>query len=204
MKKKWSIVAALCFAGTLSFSSIQAEAAAPKVTYKTYKDPMVRYAVISGSKYKSVNAKMYKEAKQTYAVHKELQKESKDYSAGQSCEAVYRTTKKVSILCDYHEYTGGAHPNHGFAAYSTYNGKLITLKKAFKSDKDYKAGKKYAKNYILSRPNKYRLADKSSTIAGHTYLWTKKGIEVVFSPYEIGPYSDGMLTVPVPQKYLKY
>lgn len=204
MKKKWSLIAALCFAGALSFNSVQAEAAAPKVTYKTYKDPMIRYAVISGSKYKAVNAKMYKEAKQTYAYHKKLQKQSKDYAAGQSCETVYRTTKKVSILCDYYENTGGAHPNHGFGAYSTYNGKLITLKKAFKSDADYKAGKKYAKNYILSRPNKYMLADHTTTIAGHTYYWSKKGIEVVFSPYEVAPYAAGMVTVPIPQKYLKY
>lgn len=203
MKKAW-LALAIFLASILSFTSMQADAAGPKVTYKTYKERTIQYAVISGSQYKAVNAKMYDQAKETYRFNKKYTKQSADYYAAQSCETIYKNKMKVSILCYYNEYTGGAHPNHFFTAYSTYKGKHISLKKAFKSDKDYKKGKKYAKNYILSRPNKYRLADSSTTIAGHTYYWTNKGLNVVYSPYEISPYADGMMTVPILKKYLKY
>lgn len=56
---------------------------------------------------------------------------------------------------------------------------------------------------MLNHPNDYPFADRRTTIAGHSFIWTKKGLQVLFDPYEVDSYAGGIKHVFVPEKYLK-
>lgn len=196
-------------------SGEKASAAGPKVTIKNYKSKQFQYAVISGSKYTAANKTMLNYTKKVYkenlAVKKQLKQEQKEgwtsydmeYSTAISCKVAYKTTKKLSIYCVDSGYTGGA---HGFAAVKTFNylnGKAIGLKSAFKSTSHYNKGKKAATSYLLKRPSKFIFADKSTSIAGHPFYWTKNGLSVVMGQYEVAAYSEGMPAIPIAKTLLK-
>ncbi|WP_010304755.1 PdaC/SigV domain-containing protein [Kurthia senegalensis] len=219
MKKIGYGLAAICCAAALTIGTQTTSAAttstAPKITYKTYKTKDIQYAVIHNTAYQKVNAKMYQDAKVNYAYRQKLLKQyaadvkrgtaskNQSYVFAQNCSTAYKTKKKVSIACEVYEYTGGAHGYSTSVSYNTLNGKQLSLKNAFKSEAAYKAGKAYAKNYILSRPTHYPFADNKSTIAGHQYVWTKKGLNVQFDQYDLASYAEGKKLVPIPQKYVK-
>ena len=216
MKKLWTVLIMLCFLAMLPLQGLGASAAAPKISVKTYKTEQIQYAVIHGDKYKAVNAKMKKEAEEAYATQKKLDKQMKkdkeagvilqgtDYVIGLTPVIKYKTSTNISILTQTYIYDGGAHGNSYYESYNVYKGKLISLKKAFKSDSAYVNGKKYAKQKMLHNPASYPFADNKSTIAGHAFYFTSTGgIKVVFDPYEVAPYVDGMKTILIPKKYIK-
>lgn len=183
-----------------------AQAASPKVSIKNYKkDKNFNYPVINGKKYAQANKKMLNFTKQVYAADLKAQKNYKkdvkkgytisvvSYYENISCKKVYQTSKKLSIVCIVYSYSGGAHGYSYAKIFNFLNGKQITLKKAFKSEKNYVAGKRYAKQYILNKPNTYIFADNKTTIASHPFYWTSKGLHVIFGEYEITSYSEGLV-----------
>ncbi|WP_146549735.1 RsiV family protein [Rummeliibacillus suwonensis] len=205
----------ICLLVITTFSN-NVSATGPTVKIKHYKNNKnFQYAVISGTKYKNANAKMLKYTKTVYQANAKLQTRlKKDLKAGRamkgmkywstvSCRKRYNTTNKTSILCINDTYDGGAHGMPYVKSFNLYKGKVIRLKSAFKSESNYTAGKKYAKNYMLNHPNNYPFADQQTTIAGHSFIWTKKGLQVVFDPYEVASFAGGIKYVPVPGKYLK-
>ena len=202
MKKLVATAAMLGFMVAVPVQSIGAQAAsAPKVSIKDYKGAEdIQYAVIAGDKYKAVNAKMKKEAKKAY-----------DYQAAEKTEmslkpiVKFKSASKVSILSVMSETADdAAHGNFTAISYNTINGKEVSLKSVFKSEKAYLNAKKYAKAKVLDNKKKYPLADKKTTIAGHSFYFTSTGgIKVVFDPYEVAPYGDGFVTVSIPKSQLK-
>lgn len=202
MKKLVATAAMLSFMVAVPVQSIGAQAAsAPKVSIKDYKGADdIQYAVIAGDKYKAVNAKMKKEAKKAY-----------DYQAAEKTEMAlkpivkFKSASKVSILSVMSETADdAAHGNFTAISYNTINGKEVSLKSVFKSEKAYLNAKKYAKAKVLDNKKKYPLADKKTTIAGHSFYFTSTGgIKVVFDPYEVAPYADGFVTVSIPKSQLK-
>lgn len=202
MKKLVATATMLGFMVAVPVQSIGAQAAsAPNVSIKDYKGADdIQYAVIAGDKYKAVNAKMKKEAKKAY-----------DYQAAEKTEmslkpiVKFKSASKVSILSVMSETADdAAHGNFTAISYNTINGKEVSLKSAFKSEKAYLNAKKYAKAKVLANKKKYPLADKKTTIAGHSFYFTSTGgIKVVFDPYEVAPYADGFVTVSIPKSQLK-
>ncbi|WP_139994472.1 RsiV family protein [Kurthia sp. Dielmo] len=202
MKKLVATAAMLGFMVAVPVQSIGAQAAsAPKVSIKDYKGADdIQYAVIAGDKYKAVNEKMKKEAKKAY-----------DYQAAEKTEMAlkpivkFKSASKVSILSVMSETADdAAHGNFTAISYNTINGKEVSLKSVFKSEKAYLNAKKYAKAKVLDNKKKYPLADKKTTIAGHSFYFTSTGgIKVVFDPYEVAPYADGFVTVSIPKSQLK-
>ncbi len=202
MKKLVATAAMLGFMVAVPVQSIGAQAAsAPNVSIKDYKGADdIQYAVIAGDKYKAVNAKMKKEAKKAY-----------DYQAAEKTEMAlkpivkFKSASKVSILSVMSETADdAAHGNFTAFSYNTINGKEVSLKSVFKSEKAYLNAKKYAKAKVLDNKKKYPLADKKTTIAGHSFYFTSTGgIKVVFDPYEVAPYADGFVTVSIPKSQLK-
>jgi len=216
VRKLWAILLMACLVLALPVQSIGAKAStSPKVTIKSYKTSNIKYAVIKGDKYKAANAKMYKEAKKAYAYQAELDElkanDIRDgYFMGTDYEIIltpkvkYKSSKKVSVLTEVYEYSGGVHGNIGYISYNTYKGKIVSLKKAFKSNTAYLNGKKYAKHKMLHNTADYPFADNKSTIAGHEFYYTSTGgVKVVFDPYELASFADGMKTVSIPKKYIK-
>lgn len=202
MKKLVATAAMLSFMVAVPVQSIGAQAAsAPKVSIKDYKGADdIQYAVIAGDKYKAVNTKMKKEAKKAY-----------EYQAAEKTEMAlkpivkFKSASKVSILSVMSETADdAAHGNFTAISYNTINGKEVSLKSVFKSEKAYLNAKKYAKAKVLDNKKKYPLADKKTTIAGHSFYFTSTGgIKVVFDPYEVAPYADGFVTVSIPKSQLK-
>lgn len=202
MKKLVATAAMLSFMVAVPVQSIGAQAAsAPKVSIKDYKGADdIQYAVIAGDKYKAVNTKMKKEAKKAY-----------DYQAAEKTEMAlkpivkFKSASKVSILSVMSETADdAAHGNFTAISYNTINGKEVSLKSVFKSEKAYLNAKKYAKAKVLDNKKKYPLADKKTTIAGHSFYFTSTGgIKVVFDPYDVAPYADGFVTVSIPKSQLK-
>jgi len=202
LKKLVATAAMLGFMVAVPVQSIGAQAAsAPKVSIKDYKGADdIQYAVIAGDKYKAVNAKMKKEAKKAY-----------DYQATEKTEMAlkpivkFKSASKVSILSVMSETADdAAHGNFTAISYNIINGKEVSLKSVFKSEKAYLNAKKYAKAKVLDNKKKYPLADKKTTIAGHSFYFTSTGgIKVVFDPYEVAPYADGFVTVSIPKSQLK-
>ena len=120
--------------------------------------------MIKGDKYKAANAKMYKEAKKAYAYQAELDELKADdirdgYFMGADYKIIltpkvkYKSSKKVSVLTEVYEYSGGVHGNIGYISYNTYKGKIVSLKKAFKSNTAYLNGKnmRSIRCYIIRR-----------------------------------------------------
>lgn len=202
LKKLVATAAMLGFMVAVPVQSIGAQAAsAPNVSIKDYKGADdIQYAIIAGDKYKAVNAKMKKEAKKAY-----------DYQAAEKTEMAlkpivkFKSASKVSILSVMSETADdAAHGNFTAISYNTINGKEVSLKSVFKSEKAYLNAKKYAKAKVLDNKKKYPLADKKTTIAGHSFYFTSTGgIKVVFDPYEVAPYADGFVTVSIPKSQLK-
>lgn len=199
-----------------SLASYTASAANPKITIKNYKNGQFKYAVISGSKYASINAKMFNYTKKIYKDDLALQEQfKKELQSGYSstsdtayekaiyCQKKFNNTKKISILCTVSGYTGGA---HGYAFAKTFNllnSKEIKLKEAFKDTSNYITGKRYAKQYMLNRPNKYPFAGTDTSIAGHPFYWTSNGATVIMAQYEVASYVEGMQRVPILKEFLK-
>lgn len=218
MKKLVATAAMLGFMVAVPVQSIGAQAAsAPKVSIKDYKGADdIQYAVIAGDKYKAVNAKMKKEAKKAYDYQaaedeKAMQQQVEGMYDGYKGEiklkpiVKFKSASKVSILSVTSLNEGGAaHGNIYTKSYNTINGKEVSLKSVFKSEKAYLNAKKYAKAKVLDNKKKYPLADKKTTIAGHSFYFTSTGgIKVVFDPYEVAPYADGLVTVSIPKSQLK-
>lgn len=215
MKKLWMSLIMLCLFAMVSSQGLIANAAAPKISTEKYKLKNIEYAVIKGEKYKAVNEKMKKDAKKTYNLQKELDKQlliDKDkgtapaymnYFVSMAPEVKYKTSTKVSILTQKYVYKGGYNGEWYISSYNVYKGKNLSLKNAFKSDAAYLKAKKYAKAKLLANPSKYPIADAKTTIAGHAYYWTKSGgIKVVFAPNEVAPYAAGPKTISIPASYV--
>ncbi|MBQ0139457.1 MAG: DUF3298 domain-containing protein [Kurthia sp.] len=210
------VVALLVVILLCSVSLQEVDAKAPTTSVKKYKNNKnFTYVEIKGAKYKKINAKMLAYTKAEYKYQKVLKKLlAKDLKAGWaqkgmvyssviSCKPKYKTTKKVSVLCETYTYGGGAHGEYKYKTFNALNGKEVNLKGAFSSTANYKNGLSGAKKYILNHPSNYPFASSSTKVTGRSFYWTSKGLKLVFEPYEIDSYSGGMKTVPVAKKYLK-
>ncbi|MFE6170489.1 DUF3298 domain-containing protein [Viridibacillus arvi] len=64
----------------------------------------------------------------------------------------------------------------------------------FIDDKHNKTNKRTTAENVLS----------SFLYSHHDFYWSTNSIQVVYNPYEIAGFAHGIMTIPVPKKYLKY
>lgn len=201
-----------------SFSGIQSIASAstsPKITIKNYKNNKnFQYAVISGNKYKSANKKMLNYVKSIYKQNATWTKEYNrlvsqgdmvsKYFSYTYCKVKYNKNNKISITCENDYLYGTMHYEYQLKTFNFYKGKSISLKGAFKNKKAYVAANNYVKSYIMNHKNKYPLANEDTEMYNHEFYWYKDYLRVAYNPYELDAWAQGIKTVPVPHKYLKY
>lgn len=118
----------------------------------------------------------------------------------------------VSITFEFYSYTGGAHGNIDIDTVNLdlRNGKELDLDDLFKepatalkimSEYSYKELKKSIKQNLVEDMLKAGTEPKKINFDNLELL--PQGLRVVFSPYQVAPWSEGIQTVVIPLKVLK-
>ena len=134
-----------------------------------------------------------------------------NWSADADIKVVYNTYPYLVLENFSYEYTGGAHGNYG-AIYQVLD---LQKRKVLTPDDLFKPGWKTALIPYLeaSYRKQYKLDDSGEPIeegllvkqitANNNFLITDKGIAFSFTPYEIGPYVMGQVTLFISFKDVK-
>lgn len=123
------------------------------------------------------------------------------YAFDHTFEVTYHSDTIISILENTYEYAGGAHPDYSLDAhtFSLQSGKELNLEFFFQENK-YKLEKKI-KHYIIeeiqSEPEDYysnaiEIITNRPLDSFRFYL-KNKTLVIFFNPYEIAPYSRGIV-----------
>lgn len=132
------------------------------------------------------------------------------WSADADMRVVYNHYPYLSIESFTYEYTGGAHGNYGsiYKVLDLKNKKVLTTEDLFKPG--YKEAlpalleKAYRRVFWVSEENTLKdqlLVDQIP--ANENFFITEKGIGFCYTPYEIGPYAMGQITLFLPFTELK-
>lgn len=180
---------------------------------KTFKYAQVKN--LSKAHMKTINRDLKEDIAFSYSTYLFLKDEAKKEGYGKvTYERTYETKfnngKKLSILNYDYMYNGGA---HGDTMVTSMN-YVLTKKKTkqlyftdvVKTKKKRTKVRDYIYNYTKKHKSKFYANLKKSDIQiGYDtqYYFTKKGIAVVFQPYEISPYYVGIPMIQVPSKVYK-
>ncbi len=122
-----------------------------------------------------------------------------------SYDIVYQSQDILSLKLRYDEYTGGAHANTFF---KTFNIDLNTFQNVeiehYYPNIDYKKIEKYCANEHKKMAKEFWTTDSShykNTFKNWNY--TKSGLLLSFAPYQVGPYSQGISQVLIPNEELE-
>jgi hypothetical protein len=111
----------------------------------------------------------------------------------------------IQLECSYADYTGGAHGNYGTSNFiiDRATGKQLTIADLVTSERELnKLVEKYLRK-AYKIPNGQRLDEfglfENAIEANNNFYFDAKNITLCFdyNPYEIGPYSMGMVSVPI-------
>jgi hypothetical protein len=134
---------------------------------------------------------------------------------------VFDSPRVVSYIANAYQFTGGA---HGMSMIETFNydvknGNFITLQTLFEDTTALEPISKFAKHKIVNKY--YKKNEGESTLRPFEKKWVKRGtapiiknyrhfyfagkndqqptgIEIIFSPYQVGPHSFGIPKVFIP------
>lgn len=131
------------------------------------------------------------------------------YEVGLSYECARADRKVISIIADYYDYTGGAHPNgnRGGLTFDTATGNELTLDKAFRDTEDLKiAFRSFLEEELKKQEYKERLFpdfefDTSlvdDIMTDSTWYLSKDGIVFICNEYILGPHAAGIFTFTMP------
>ncbi|MFP7463521.1 DUF3298 and DUF4163 domain-containing protein [Bacillus safensis] len=180
---------------------------------KTFKYAQVKN--LSKTHMKTINRDLKEDIAFSYSTYLYLKDEAKKEGYRKvTYERTYKTKfnngKKLSILNYDYMYNGGA---HGDTMVSSMNyvltkkkTKQLFLTDVVKTKKKRTKVRDYIYNYTKKHKSKFYANLKKSDIEinyNTQYYFTKKGIAVVFQPYEISPYYVGIPMIQVPAKVYK-
>ncbi|MDM5299913.1 DUF3298 domain-containing protein [Bacillus pumilus] len=187
-------------------------------THHYKKKKKFKYAQVknlSKSHIKTINRDLKEDVAYSYSMYLYLKDEAKKYGTGKvTYERSFKTKmnngKKLSLLNYDYINDGG---NHGDTIVSSMNydltkkkTKALLLTDVVKTKKKRTKVRNYIYNYTKKHKSKFYANLKKSDIEinDHTqFYFTKKGMAVVFQPYEIAPYYQGIPMIQVPAKVYK-
>lgn len=114
----------------------------------------------------------------------------------------------ITAKTEANQYTGGAHGMYNRAYFNadTRTGDLIDESRLFKSDAK-PALTKLMKELLPKQKNSagdlITLLDPESIAPNNNFYFTPTGIVYVFNPYEVAPYSDGIIQLEISYDRLK-
>jgi hypothetical protein len=116
----------------------------------------------------------------------------------------------ISLLFNEDSYQGGAHPNHDFHSfiYDMKNNKRLYLKDFFKPGVPYL---QKISQYCFNTLKKLEYSDEEWVKTGTApkdanykiFIVDKKGLVIIFPPYQVAAYVAGEQEVVIPYTYLK-
>ncbi|MCL1632915.1 DUF3298 and DUF4163 domain-containing protein, partial [Sporolactobacillus sp. CPB3-1] len=192
--------------------------AKPHITRLSYKTKDIQYIQLTGLKNKEVQSKInaalkqfaqktYLERERLLASYKEVKKdnpETNPYYLQQSVEVKYLTASRLSVYFQKMDYTGGAHAMVNPVTYNfnLLNGKNVSFAENFKSPRAEQMVKQDVFYYLTTHSEKYfpEIIDEENDIIkemGSLYYWTKEGLDIMFTPYSVAPFSEGVPTVSI-------
>ncbi|HXE72404.1 MAG TPA: DUF3298 domain-containing protein [Candidatus Nitrosotenuis sp.] len=125
-------------------------------------------------------------------------------------EVVGQTSDVVSILISGSDFTGGAHPNPFYETFTFHipTGRRLGLADLFVKGSDYLS---LLSSYCTSALLKRNLGDEKWVRDGAApraenyqfFYLTRKGLVVLFPPYQVAPYAAGPQKVLIPYKTLQ-
>lgn len=131
------------------------------------------------------------------------------YVASTSYKVVYNQNNLASIVCNYLDYTGGAHSNFQIKTFNfdLTTGKQLTLKDIFSRNENYMSIiNQEIENQIKLNPTKY-FVEKEQSFYGispdQPFGIEKDNLIIYFNPYEIAPYSTGAPEFKIPLSSFK-
>ena len=116
--------------------------------------------------------------------------------------------ESISLIRDYYEYTGGAHPNSTRYAenFSTLTGEILTLKDITKNEAEAKKAINAVilkqtqiaeyKDYLFKGYEK----DIPQILTDNTWYFSDEGLVIICNEYIIGPHALGILEFTIPYK----
>ncbi|MCD7035528.1 DUF3298 and DUF4163 domain-containing protein [Metabacillus sp. GX 13764] len=192
-----------------------------KIEKVSYPNAPISYFKVSGaanaSAEKKINETLKKEADRLYAAYTDLKKkEAEDkkqwekdgknypwrpYEFEGTAEVKFNKNHLLSVVTYGYEYFGGAHGMTGAHSlnFNTLTGKQFQLSDVIHSK--FKTVSAYVlkdlKNHQEEKgidPGLKKVDIKNSS----TWVFTDKGIKIIFGQYEVGPYASGMPESTVP------
>lgn len=147
------------------------------------------------------------------AFKKEPYAKGRQYELQASCKVLRQTPKLITVEINGYGYTGGAHGMSltWYINYDRTNRKELKLEdvlkegytdsltrvaeRIFKRDEGLPAGKPLPANQYFFKDNKFSINDN--------YVFTPRGIQFLYNPYDIKPYAAGKTTLLVPYSEIK-
>ncbi|ANF96761.1 DUF3298 and DUF4163 domain-containing protein [Paenibacillus bovis] len=207
MKKKWiCIIIVLLFIGLSA--DLQKVEAASSVTTKilTYKGQ--EYVQLSGADQtvtNKLNKSLKRRAVNAAISNSELKRENKSYYYRLKANTKYNDNKKISVMYTETMYSGGAHELYGATVYNydLQTGKPFVLMDYIRTQAQRINLKNAISNQLQARydagagifeDNIYNFSLNSST----PFYFYQNGIAILFNPYEVAAFSEGVVIVKVP------
>lgn len=140
--------------------------------------------------------------------HSEQTTDFYGYSVSQTYQVMRSDTRILSILEDYYEYAGGAHPSYYISGinFDAVTGKRLTLEDIAVNPEEFQQQAlayvlDYLKNSDVGQEDGFY--DDYESIIQETYsntswYFTAAGITFVYNPYEIAPYAAGNFEITLP------
>lgn len=131
------------------------------------------------------------------------------YEVGLYYECARADEKVISIIAEYYDFTGGAHPNgnRGGMTFDTATGNELTLDKAFKDTEDLKIAFRSFLEEELKKPEmkdalfsdfEFDTSIVDDIMTDSTWYLSKEGIVFICNEYIIGPHASGVFTFTMP------
>ncbi len=199
MKRKEYIVVFLCMLfliSTISFIHVglakEKEVKTPKLPKINLKIPHITNETVN----QIVTSHLEKEKN---AFLKEIEGlEEKEYSFLVTSD-IYYVKEYISLVFFISKYTGGAHPNHLIwtIVYDTKNNREFTIEELTKNNNLKKIVRNVRGDLLLNPKivdTLWLMEGTKENLQNYEYfVFTEKGVLFFFPPYQLAPYSSGIL-----------
>ncbi|MGM1019987.1 MAG: PdaC/SigV domain-containing protein [Bacillota bacterium] len=195
-------------------TSIKAASSKAKIEQAVYKgQPYVRASGINQTAANKINQALKQYAVNAAASSVKLKKANKESWHKISVKTVYNSNAKLSVLFEYSIYYGGAHDVQGTDTFNfdLTTGNRIYLKDVINNQTKLVNTRTFI-TYMLSekfKKNPSSIFEESITNYPFDpvetgFYFGNTGIAVRFDPYQVGPFSEGIIDIPVPYTVIDY
>jgi hypothetical protein len=119
----------------------------------------------------------------------------------------YKGPRLVSGVLTFGAFTGGAHPNPWLVSlnFDLEQGRTLELEQMFRPGSGYLETLSRLCREDLAGRNAPEAETGASPAAENFQVWTMsaKGLTIVFPPYQVAPYSEGVMEVAIPWQKLE-